>query len=187
MGRRVLITGLDTFWGGRMAQALEAKPEVEMILGLGHQGAQGPPRAHRVRPVRPEVLDPQPHRPGHPGGHHRPHLPRDQLVGGAGPGPPRDQRHRHPQSVGGGRGQRDVGAQGDRQVLHPRLRRGRTGPRVVPRGGHPDRAGAHQAGAVAHRGGVLGAGLRRGQPPSGGDRPAVRQRPRHRHHHPDQL
>lgn len=35
MGRRVLITGLDTFWGGRMAQALEAKPEVEMILGLG--------------------------------------------------------------------------------------------------------------------------------------------------------
>src|SRR5271165_4851773 len=35
MGSRVLITGLDTFWGGRMAQALEAKPDVEMILGLG--------------------------------------------------------------------------------------------------------------------------------------------------------
>ena len=35
MGRRVLITGLDTFWGGRMAQALEAQPDVEMILGLG--------------------------------------------------------------------------------------------------------------------------------------------------------
>ncbi len=35
MGRRVLITGLDTFWGGRMAQALERKPDVEMILGLG--------------------------------------------------------------------------------------------------------------------------------------------------------
>ena len=35
MGRRVLITGLDTFWGGRMAQALEADPTVEMILGLG--------------------------------------------------------------------------------------------------------------------------------------------------------
>ncbi len=31
----MLITGLDTFWGGRMAQALEAEPEVEMILGLG--------------------------------------------------------------------------------------------------------------------------------------------------------
>jgi UDP-glucose 4-epimerase len=35
MGRRVLITGLDTFWGGRMAQALENDPEVEMILGMG--------------------------------------------------------------------------------------------------------------------------------------------------------
>jgi UDP-glucose 4-epimerase len=35
VGRRVLITGLDTFWGGRMAQALEAEPEFEMILGLG--------------------------------------------------------------------------------------------------------------------------------------------------------
>jgi UDP-glucose 4-epimerase len=35
VGRRVLITGLDTFWGGRMAQALEAEPDVEMILGLG--------------------------------------------------------------------------------------------------------------------------------------------------------
>jgi UDP-glucose 4-epimerase len=35
MGRRVLITGLDTFWGGRMAQALENDPSVEMILGLG--------------------------------------------------------------------------------------------------------------------------------------------------------
>lgn len=35
MGRRVLITGLDTFWGGRMAQALEARDDVEMLLGLG--------------------------------------------------------------------------------------------------------------------------------------------------------
>ena len=35
MGRRVLITGLDSFWGGRMAQALESEPDVEMILGLG--------------------------------------------------------------------------------------------------------------------------------------------------------
>ncbi len=35
MGRRVLITGLDTFWGGRMAQALESDPDVEMILGMG--------------------------------------------------------------------------------------------------------------------------------------------------------
>jgi UDP-glucose 4-epimerase len=35
MGSRILVTGLDTFWGGRMAQALEARPDVDMILGLG--------------------------------------------------------------------------------------------------------------------------------------------------------
>ena len=34
MGMRVLITGLSTFWGGRVAQALEADPEVEVIIGL---------------------------------------------------------------------------------------------------------------------------------------------------------
>ena len=35
MGRRVLVTGLNTFWGGRVAQALEQDPDVEMIVGLG--------------------------------------------------------------------------------------------------------------------------------------------------------
>jgi UDP-glucose 4-epimerase len=34
MGRRVLVTGLGTFWGGRVAQALEADPDVDMIVGL---------------------------------------------------------------------------------------------------------------------------------------------------------
>lgn len=34
MGRRVLVTGLGTFWGGRVAQALEADPTVEVIVGL---------------------------------------------------------------------------------------------------------------------------------------------------------
>jgi UDP-glucose 4-epimerase len=34
MGRRVLITGLGTFWGGRVAQALEKDPSVEIIVGL---------------------------------------------------------------------------------------------------------------------------------------------------------
>src|SRR3954452_22349689 len=34
MGRRVLVTGLGTFWGGRVAQALEKDPNVEMIVGL---------------------------------------------------------------------------------------------------------------------------------------------------------
>jgi UDP-glucose 4-epimerase len=34
MGRRVLVTGLAKFWGGRLAQALEADPTVELIIGL---------------------------------------------------------------------------------------------------------------------------------------------------------
>ena len=34
MGRRVLITGLGTFWGGRVAQALEQDPDVDIIVGL---------------------------------------------------------------------------------------------------------------------------------------------------------
>jgi len=34
MGRRVLITGLSTFWGGKLAQALEADPDVDVIIGL---------------------------------------------------------------------------------------------------------------------------------------------------------
>lgn len=33
--RRVLITGIGTFWGGLVAQALEADPAVEMTVGLG--------------------------------------------------------------------------------------------------------------------------------------------------------
>jgi UDP-glucose 4-epimerase len=34
VGRRVLVTGLATFWGGRVAQALEKDPQVDTIVGL---------------------------------------------------------------------------------------------------------------------------------------------------------
>ena len=34
MGRRVLVTGLGSFWGGRVAQTLEQDPEVDVIIGL---------------------------------------------------------------------------------------------------------------------------------------------------------
>jgi UDP-glucose 4-epimerase len=34
MGRRVLVTGLASFWGGRVAEALEKDPEIETIIGL---------------------------------------------------------------------------------------------------------------------------------------------------------
>jgi UDP-glucose 4-epimerase len=36
-GRRILITGLSTYWGGRLAQALERDPDVEAIIGVDSQ------------------------------------------------------------------------------------------------------------------------------------------------------
>jgi UDP-glucose 4-epimerase len=35
VGRRILVTGVDSFWGARTAAALEKDPDVEMILGMG--------------------------------------------------------------------------------------------------------------------------------------------------------
>ena len=32
--RRILVTGLSTYWGGRLAQALERQPEVEAVIGV---------------------------------------------------------------------------------------------------------------------------------------------------------
>ena len=34
MGRRILVTGLGTFWGGRVAQRLEEEDDVDVIIGL---------------------------------------------------------------------------------------------------------------------------------------------------------
>ena len=33
--RRVLVTGLSTYWGGRLAAALETNPEIEAIIATG--------------------------------------------------------------------------------------------------------------------------------------------------------
>jgi UDP-glucose 4-epimerase len=35
VAHRVLVTGADTFWGGRMIQALESDPSMDVILGMG--------------------------------------------------------------------------------------------------------------------------------------------------------
>ena len=32
--KRILITGLSTYWGGRLAQALEQDPEIETVIGI---------------------------------------------------------------------------------------------------------------------------------------------------------
>ena len=49
---RVLVTGLSTFWGGRLAQALERDPDVETIIGVSPDDPTLRARAHRVRPRR---------------------------------------------------------------------------------------------------------------------------------------
>ena len=42
MGRRVLVTGLGTFWGARLAQALEGDPDVDVIVGLDRSAPKLP-------------------------------------------------------------------------------------------------------------------------------------------------
>jgi UDP-glucose 4-epimerase len=37
VARRILVTGISHYWGGRLAQALEAFPEVEAIIGVDTQ------------------------------------------------------------------------------------------------------------------------------------------------------
>ena len=50
MGRRVLVTGADMFWGGRMIQALESDPSMDVILGMGTRAPSVPfERAEFVR------------------------------------------------------------------------------------------------------------------------------------------
>ena len=50
MARRVLVTGADTFWGGRMIQALEADSSMDVILGMGSKMPSVPfERAEFVR------------------------------------------------------------------------------------------------------------------------------------------
>jgi UDP-glucose 4-epimerase len=48
--KRILITGLSTYWGGRLAQALEGDPGVEAIIGVDRR----PPKVelHRTEYVR---------------------------------------------------------------------------------------------------------------------------------------
>jgi UDP-glucose 4-epimerase len=51
--RRILITGLSTYWGGRLAQALEALPEVEAVIGVDRR----PPKVELTRTEYVRVSD----------------------------------------------------------------------------------------------------------------------------------
>ena len=51
--KRILLTGLSTYWGGRLAQALERDPEVEAIIGVD----RGPPKVELQRTEYVRVAD----------------------------------------------------------------------------------------------------------------------------------
>ena len=51
--RRILVTGLSTYWGGRLAQTLEADDEVEAIIGIDRR----PPKVELERTEFVQVAD----------------------------------------------------------------------------------------------------------------------------------
>jgi UDP-glucose 4-epimerase len=51
--KRILVTGLSTYWGGQVAQALEANPEVETIIGVDRR----PPKVELQRTEFVQVAD----------------------------------------------------------------------------------------------------------------------------------
>jgi UDP-glucose 4-epimerase len=51
--KRILVTGLSTYWGGRVAQALEREPEVETVIGVDRR----PPKVELERTEFVQVAD----------------------------------------------------------------------------------------------------------------------------------
>src|SRR3954468_22509078 len=51
--KRVLITGLSTYWGGRLAQGLEQDPDIETVIGVDRR----PPKVELERTEWVEVAD----------------------------------------------------------------------------------------------------------------------------------
>jgi UDP-glucose 4-epimerase len=53
MSKRILITGLSTYWGGRLAQILEQDPDIETVIGVDRR----PPKVELQRTEWVEVAD----------------------------------------------------------------------------------------------------------------------------------
>ena len=99
--RRILVTGLSTYWGGRLAQALEGDPASRGDHGRGQRGAGRRARADRVRQGR------RPARAAAEGGrggrdrHRRRHEAGGRLDHHHARQGPREQRHRDDEHPGG--------------------------------------------------------------------------------------
>jgi len=102
---RILVTGLGTFWGSKVAQRLEQEPGVELVVGVDTQEPVVP--LERTEYVRADssfsILERIVR--ATKGGHDPAHPPDRRLDEGQRPGVARDQRHRdHEPARGGGRG-----------------------------------------------------------------------------------
>ena len=106
-GKRVLITGLSSYWGGRLAQALEGFEQIEAIVGVDSRDPTLRARAHRVREgLEPALADPA----DRPRGRDR-H--RDRRAP--------DRRLDRRSGARGAREQRDRDDEHPRRLLRPRL------------------------------------------------------------------
>ena len=186
MGRRVLITGLASFWGGLVAKALEQDDSVEVIVGLDTR--EPAVELERTEYVRSDenysilsrivqatqvdtivhtflIVDSTSMRPRHDA---------------------RDQRHRHHEPVRGRLGPGQHRARRGGQVVELRLRHGQGGPGVVLRADAAQPPGPQPGRAQPGERRGLRARLRRGQPARERVAAALRQRARARHRHPHQ-
>ena len=81
--RRVLVTGLSTYWGGRLAQALEGFEQIEAIIGVDSTRPDPRARADRVREGLEPALAAAADRPGGRDRHGDRHAAGRQLADGA--------------------------------------------------------------------------------------------------------
>ena len=115
--------GSSTYWGGRVAQALEQRRRRRGHRRARHARPAGPARTHGVRARRLVVLDPRPHRARDRDRHDPAHAPHRRLDARQRPHAARDQRDRHDEPARGRGRARQPGAQGRREELVARLRR----------------------------------------------------------------
>ena len=175
----ILVTGLSTYWGGRLAQALEARRGRGRSIGVDNEEPQRRARAHRVREGR------RPARAAAARGGGR----RDRHGGGHPAGGRLDDHHlarkAHENNVIGTMnilaacsGRRLARAQGRLQVVGAllRLRAGR--PRLLRRDDGPPAPAAHADRARHRRGRGVGRRVRREEPGRGRHDPALRERAR---------
>ena len=135
--RRILITGLSTYWGGRLAQALEHDARGRGDHRRRPPPAEGRARAHRVRRRSPTTTRSSAASSRRRDRHGRRHAPRRRLDRhDAAPGP-REQRHRDDERPRRVQRAGLAGAQGRLPLAAALLRRRAGRPGLLHRGHAP--------------------------------------------------